>query len=384
MRYIALDVHQRYCEGAELLPGGKIRRFRVPTTREDIEGFARQLGPDVRLVMEATGNALWIYNLISPHAGRVLLANPLRTRAIAEARIKTDRLDAETLVRLLAADFIPEVWVPGPEQRQLRVLLQYRARLVQLRTRLKNTVHAVLARNGYQSPVSDLFGRRGRGFLKTLTLPQGETIILQSALGLIDALDKELKALEGELCARAKTMPQVRLLLGVPGLDVVSIMTILAEIGDVQRFSSPKRLASYAGLVPQVHASGKRRYTGHITRAGRSVLRWILVQVAHRAVRVPGPLQAFFSRLRARKGYKVAIVAAARKLLTLIWTLLTRGEPYRAADPLRTQVKERRMERRAVPYPVAQASDLARGVRRLVVEELPLPLAAEERACAFS
>jgi len=234
------------------------------------------------------------------------------------------------------------------------------------------------------SPASDLFGRKGRRFLESLTLPQGETIILQSALGLIDALDKELKALEGELCARAKTIPEVQLLLGIPGLDVVSIMTILHDVGDIKRFSSPKKLASYAGLVPRVYASGKRHYTGHITRAGRSTLRWILVQAAHGAVRVPGPLQAFFSRLRTRKGYKVAIVAVARKLLTLIWILLTRGEPYRAADSLRMQAKKRRMERRAVPYLAAQASDLASRGRCLALDVLMLPLGAEERACAFS
>jgi len=167
MRYIALDVHQRYCEGAELLANGKIRRFRIPTTRECLEQFASQLGPDVRLVMEATGNALWIYDLISPHVEKILVANPLRTRATAEARIKTDRLDAEILARLLAADFIPEVWVPSPEQRQVR----------ELRIRLENKVHAVLARNGISSPVSDLFGRHSRQFLSNLILPEGEAIL---------------------------------------------------------------------------------------------------------------------------------------------------------------------------------------------------------------
>jgi len=384
MRYIALDVHQRYCEGAELLANGKIRRFRIPTTRECLEQFANQLGPDVRLVMEATGNALWIYDLISPHVEKILLANPLRTRAIAEARIKTDRLDAEILVRLLAADFIPEVWVPSPEQRQVRALLEYRTRLVQLRTRLKNIVHAVLVRNGISSPVSDLFGRRGREFLGSLVLPEGEAIILQSALNSIDVLDKELQALEGELCVRARTMPEVKLLLDVPGLDVVSIMTILAEIGDIRRFSSPKKLAGYAGLVPRVHASGKQRYTGHITKEGRSVLRWILVQAAHRAVQAPGPLQAFFARLRGKKGYQVAIIAAARKLLTLIWTLLTRGEPYRAADLRKTQAKERRMERRAAPYPVAQVVTLARKVEQLLTKEATDPVVEVRGACAFS
>jgi len=190
---------------------------------------------------------------------------------------------------------------------------------VQLRTRLKNIVYAVLARNGISSPVSHLFGRRGREFLGSLVLPGGATIILQSALNSIDVLDKKLQALERELCVRAITMPEVKLLLDVPGLDVVSIIMILAEIGDVRRFSSPKKLASYAGLVPQVHASGKRYYTGYITKEGRSVLRWILVQAAHRAVQVPGPLQAFFARLRAKKGYKVAIIAAAQRSQQTPW-----------------------------------------------------------------
>lgn len=384
MRYIALDVHQRYCEGAELLESGKIRHFRIPTTREGLEQFASQLGPDVRLVMEATGNALWIYDLISPHVGKVLLANPLRTRAIAEARIKTDKLDAEVFVRLLAANFIPEVWVPSPQQRQLRVLLEYRTRLVQLRTSLKNMVHAVLARNGISSPVSDLFGRRGRQFLSSLTLPEGEMIILQSALNSIDTLCKELEALEGEFCLQAKARPEVKLLLDVPGLDVVSIMTILAEVGDIRRFSSPKKLASYAGLVPRVHASGKYYYTGHITKEGRSVLRWILIQLTHKAVQVPGPIQAFFVRLRAKKGYKVAIVAAARKLLTLIWTLLTRGERYREAESRRTRVKERRMEQRAAPYPVMQAAVLTRKVEKLLAEGMAQTQRVIEGACAFS
>ncbi|MGB9868307.1 MAG: IS110 family transposase [Bacillota bacterium] len=384
MRYIALDVHHRYCEGSELLASGKIKHFRVHTTREGLEQFASQLGPDVHLVMEATGNALWIHDLISPHVGKVLLANPLRTRAIAEARIKTDKLDAEVLVRLLAADFIPEVWVPSPQQRRLRALLEYRTSLVQLRTSLKNMVHAVLVRNGISSPVSDLFGRRGRQFLSSLILPEGEAIVLQSALNSIDTLDKELQALEGELCVQAKARPEVKLLLSVPGLDVVSIMTILAEIGDIQRFSSPKKLASYAGLVPRVYASGKQYYTGHITKEGRSVLRWVLIQVTHRAVQVPGPIQAFFVRLRAKKGYKVAIVAAARKLLTLIWTLLTRGEPYRDADFRRTQLKERRMQRRAIPYPAVQTAVLTRKLEQLLVEETIRPMGEAEGACVLS
>ena len=135
MRYVALDVHQRYCEGAELV-GGKLRRFRFANSHGDWARLASELTPDTRVVLEATGNAYWVYDMISQCAGEVLLANPLRTRAIAEARIKTDKVDAEILVRLLAADFIPAVWVPDREQRQLRILLGYRTRLVRLRTAL--------------------------------------------------------------------------------------------------------------------------------------------------------------------------------------------------------------------------------------------------------
>jgi transposase len=174
LRCIALDVHQKYCKGTELLPNGKVRRFRIPTTREGIEQFAQKLDFNVRLAMEATGNAHWIYDLILPYVGEVLLANPIQTRAIAEARIKTDELDAETLVRLLHADFIPQVWVPTPEQRQLWVLLQYRLKLVQLRTRLKNTVHAVLARNGYQNPVAIVATARKLLVLIWMLLVRGE------------------------------------------------------------------------------------------------------------------------------------------------------------------------------------------------------------------
>lgn len=382
MRYVALDVHQRYCEGAELACG-KLGRFRFPNTHGDWARLASKLTQDTRVVLEATGNAYWAYDMISRCAGEVLLANPLRTRAIAEARIKTDKVDAEILVRLLAADFIPPVWVPDREQRQLRTLLGYRTRLVRLRTALKNSVHAVLSRNGYRPPVSDLFGKRGRRFLAELMLPKTEEIILGSCLKLIDELDREVAALEGDVYERAKHIPEVKLLMRVPGLDVISIMTILAEIGDSSRFRSPKKICSYAGLVPRVHCSGKTHYTGHITKAGRSTLRWILVQVAHRAVKVPGPLRQFYLRLKAKKGAKVAIVEAARKLLALIWTLLTRKEEYR--EPSRCyEAKVRKMERLARAYPVARTSEWEASLVKLLADDSPSPSTAPPRACGFS
>jgi len=215
--------------------------------------------------------------------------------------------------------------------------------------------------------VSDLFGKKGRRFLAELVLPKAEEIILGSCLKLIDELDREVAALEGEIYERAKQIPDVKLLLRLPGLDVISIMTILAEIGDISRFRSPKKICSYAGLATRVHSSGKTHYTGHITKAGRSTLRWILVQVAHRAVKVPGPLREFYLRLKAKKGARVAIVAVARKLLVLIWTLLTRKQEYREPSR-RYEAKVRKMERLAQAYPVARTNETDAALVKMLAE----------------
>ncbi|HHV78608.1 MAG TPA: IS110 family transposase [Firmicutes bacterium] len=183
--------------------------------------------------------------------------------------------------------------------------------------------------------------------------------------------------------ARARNMDQVRLLLKVPGLDVISIMTILSEVGDVSRFPSPKKLCSYAGLVPRVHFSGKTRYTGSITRAGRSNLRWIMVQVAHQAVKVPGSLQSFYLRLKAKKGTKVAIVAVARKLLAIIWMLLTRNEEYREPRA-RYNAKLRKMDRLARPYAEAISDEVNAALTKFLQEEARSTPVGVHRACTFS
>ena len=383
MRYIAFDVHKGYCEAAEISDGGKLRHFRFPNTREAWVRLSGELSPDTKVVLEATGSAHWIYDLISPYAGEVLLSNPMKTRAIAEARIKTDKIDAEILVRLLRSDFIPGVWVGTKRERELRTLLGHRVKLVRLRTALKNAVHAVMSRNGYVSPASDLFGKKGREFLQSMKLPGAEEIVLRSCLTLISEFDKEIKALEGEVYARAREMDRVKLLLKVPGLDVISVMTILSEIGDISRFPSPKELCSYAGLVPRVHFSGKTRYTGSITRAGRSNLRWIMVQVAHQAVKVPGRLQRFYLRLKTKKGTKVAIVAVARKLLSIIWTLLIRNEEYREPS-VRYDAKLRKMDRLARPYSEVRDGEVNAPLTKPLQKETNSTEVGADWACAFS
>jgi transposase len=341
MRFIGLDVHQKYAEGCEIGPNKQKRRFRIANTREAWEEFAKTLDPNTRIVMEATSNAFWIHDILSGYPGQVVIANPLKTRAIAEARVKTDALDAQILAQLLAADFIPESWIPNKDEYQLRVLLHHRIRLAKIRTMLKNKIHAALIRNGIQSPWSDLFGKNGRKFLESISLPETEQIVVCSSLKLLDTVQKEMVALEADLSARAKENPNVKLLMGIPGISILSALTILAEIGQISRFSSPKKLACYAGLVPSVHQSGKTRYTGNITKVGRSTLRWILVQCAQRAIQSKGKLRSFYLGLKEKKGHKIAIVATARKLLHVVWAVLIRQEEYR---DLRKDLLERKLK----------------------------------------
>ena len=351
MRFIGLDVHQRYCEGYEIGSNGQKRRFRLANTREAWEEFGKTLDQDTRIVMEATSNAFWIYDILSAYPGQVVVANPLKTRAIAEARIKTDALDAKILAQLLAADFIPTTWVPAKNEYELRVLLHHRIRLAKIRTMLKNKIHAALIRNGLNPPCTDLFGKKGRLFLERISLPETDQIVMISCLKLLDHVQREIDELEGEIYDKAKDAPNVRLLIGIPGINVLSALTILAEIGDIKRFPTPKKLTSYAGLVPSVHQSGKTRHTGSITKAGRSTLRWILVQCAQRGIRSASDLQSFYLRLKAKKGHKIAIVATARKLLTIIWAVLTKEEEYKDIRRDLLERKLRTMAKRAVKYP---------------------------------
>lgn len=164
---------------------------------------------------------------------------------------------------------------------------------------VKNRIHAVLARHAIKVPVSDLFGVKGGSSSRRLEeLPEVEKIVLTSNLRILEALEAKIAAIEKELNLRAIALPGMEILLGIPGIDVLAALTILAEIGDIKRFASAKKLASFSGLVPSVHQSAKTRYTGHITKAGRSMLRWVLIQVAQVAVRQPGALRDFYLRLK--------------------------------------------------------------------------------------
>ncbi len=346
MRSIALDVHRGFCEvaikdGGELRSAGPIR-----TSADELELFARSLAPSDQVALEASGPALRIARVLESHVDRVVIANTRKVRAIAEAKVKTDKVDARTLCELLAAGFLPEVFAPEDETRALRRRLARRAALVRQRTRAKNELHAVLARNlKGRPPMSDVFGVRGREWLLALELPADERETVDGCLRQVDFLDREVDASERGLARMALDSTEIQRLMTVPGVNLVSAATFWATVGDITRFETPRKLVSYVGLDPKVRQSGEAPARhGRISKQGSAQARHMLCEAAWIAVRTPGPLRVFYERLRARRGAQIALVATARKLCVLFWHLLTNEQDYAFGRPSLTRHKLRRLE----------------------------------------
>jgi transposase len=348
VRYVALDVHIDFCEVA-IAEQGEIRSGgRIETKPEAIELFAQSLDPHDRVALEVTGNAWEIKRIIEPHVAEVIVVSPNDT-GIRGARAKTDRLDARTLAKLLAAGELDGVWMPDRATQTMRRRLGRRTQLVRARARAKNEIHATLMRCLIgRAPFSDLFGKRGRQWLAELELPAQERESVDAALRQVEFLDTEIEAVERLVCDAALESPEIRRLMTVPGVNVIVAATFMAQVGEIGRFESPRKLVGYLGLDPRVAQSGSTPAThGRISKQGSVSARHALVEASWSAVRQPGPLHAFYARIRARRGHSVAIVACARKLSSLFWCLLTRSEDYAYAQPSLTAKKLRLLELRA-------------------------------------
>ncbi len=349
MRIIGLDVHRTFAE-VVLLEGGKSRSAgRVSLTAGGVAAFAQTVTPTDHVVLEATCNTHALVRALRPHVKRVAIANPLRTRLIAEAKIKTDKVDATALVQLYAAGFLPEVWMPDAQTEQLRRQVARRASIVQHRTRLKNRIHAILHRNLLpRCPMSDLFGLGGREWLAAQVMPADERDTVDSLARSLDQAAEELATLDHALAQTALAHEAALRLFTVPGVDATVALSLVAAVGDITRFRSPQKLVSYLGLNPRVRQSGLHpAYHGSISKHGRAQARGMLVEAAWVAAKSPGPLRAFFLRIRARRGEQIAAVATARKLAVLTWHLLTKAEDYTWARPALLEKKRRSLELRA-------------------------------------
>ncbi len=295
--------------------------------------FAPHLEEPIVVALEATTNYAWMYDTLERLGCRVELAHPLKVRAIASARIKTDRIDANILCDLRRANLLPTSYVPPPPIRDLRELLRHRMRLVHDRTQVKNRLTTLLTKANLQAPGTDPFGVKGRRYLAEIPLSPMLDWQRKDGLAQLDFLNSQVHRIDRQIQVIAKKYAQVPCLTAIPGIGIFSALLILAEIGEIARFPSAKQLVSYAGLAPGVYQSAETRHGRGITRQGSRYLRWILGQNAQHAIRRPGPLRQTYLRLSKGKGHGKAVVAVARKLLVGIYAVLHDGKPFCPTDP---------------------------------------------------
>jgi len=305
----------------KMLQAGPVTNERVALRRY----FRQFRGQEVQVAVEACGFWPAFREVVEPEVKRLVLVHPQRVKAIASAKLKNDRVDSQTLAHLLRCDLLPEAWKADRETQARRQQVRLRTMLVRQRTRLKNQVHAVLHQQGLRSPVTDLFGKRGRQWLAGVKLPEQARESVQACLRMIDHYGEEIQKQNLQLSVKAGEDERVRWLKTIPGIGECSAMMLLAEIGDVGRFGSKEALCSYAGLVPRVRESAGKAARSGITRQGSSALRWIMVEAAQVATRCSVAAKRYYERLLRKKHKHVARVALARKLLIAVYALLHDG-----------------------------------------------------------
>jgi len=348
MRVIGLDIHRAFAEVA-ILERGKVRHEgRFHLEHKSVIAFGRTLKRSDEVVVEATGNTSIVVRLLRPHVRRVVVANPRQVRVIAHAKVKTDKIDAAVLAKLHASGFLPEVWMPDDETEALRRRVAERCQLVSHMTRLKNRVQSVLHANLLPRYPGKLYSKRGRAWLAAQPLPDDQRRVVVRHLDEHDRIAAELATMEKQIAQDALKDDRVKRLMTIGGVNVIVALSVLSAIGDVARFSSAEKLVSYFGLNPKVRQSGDRpAYHGRISKEGRAHARGMLVESAWSIAAQPGPLRAFFHRIKQKRGQQIAAVATARKLTVLIWHMLTKKEDYAWTRPALMQWKLRELELRA-------------------------------------
>jgi transposase len=342
MNTVGIDLHRNRSQIAVIDSNGELTLSqRIVNNRETFLELLGGLEGESQIALEATYGWEWLAELLEDAGYDIHLAHPLRTRAIAAARVKTDAVDARTLAHLLRADLLPEAYVAPRELRDLRELLRHRVALTGMRSALKNRVHAILAKHGITREHTDLFGKGGRLFLADLQLRDAPRRRLDSLLALIDDFTREIQATTEEIDQRAKADDRVDVLTQIRGIGPYTAMLIIAEVGAIERFPDARHLCAWAGLTPTIRSSDGKARLGHISRQGSPALRWALVEAAQKCTTGGGPLRESYERIAKRRGAKIAKVAVARQILTLSYYGLRDGEIRCLARRSRTSAKEK-------------------------------------------
>ena len=330
--YVGLDIHKKFTVACVKEKDGTLLfKKKMRNEPNELDSFFARISKDSSIAMESCSCWEYMYDYITD-AGftNVVLANPSKIRLIAVSKKKTDEHDAEILADLLRSNMLPTSYAPTNVIREQRQITRHRASLGRLKGIIKNKIHAILIRNGINQEFSDVFGAEGIQYLKSLDLSVVDKYQMEQYLELIRHFSVQIGKTEERIEDYVAYTPQVKLLMSIPGISFYSGLSIVGEIGDIQRFSSAKKLVAFAGLNPSVSQSGEKCYTGHIAKQGDKHLRWMLGQCANVAVMHDSTLAKIYHRIKKRRGHNIAITAVARKMLCFIHTMLTHNIKYQA------------------------------------------------------
>jgi transposase len=337
--YVGLDLSRKRLQWEAAWPDGVVAGAEVASP--DADGLAHlavrvgRIDREVVAVIESMTGARFVHDQLELAGWDVRIADAALAKGLAPLACKTDRIDAHVLCELGRRDLVPEIWLPGPDDRAERERARFRMHLAKHRTMLKNRIHQTLITHGHACPVSDLFGVRGRDLLERFAIPEPWRETIDASLRVIDHLDREISQIEADLKRLGEAHPDIPLLVTIPGVAWILGYTIAAEIGDISRFAAPAKLVAYTGLTPRVYQSGDSDHRGPLSHRGPRYLRWALIEAARHATRPSPPYHhrdtTTKQRARKKRGPKLAAIVVARKLAEATWWMLTRRRPFAPA-----------------------------------------------------
>jgi len=334
MLYLGIDQHKNHSTFCCINSSGHVIESRkIYNSKEMIESFLNNLPTDEPIMAVVEAGSFWhvMYDTLEEidRIDKIILANPSKVKIIASSKIKTDKIDAEKLAQLLRGNLIPEVWIQPKDIRVKKYTARFRIFVVKEKTKLKNRIHNLISRNHLQSPeVTDLFGKHGIEWLKTVSLDETERKLLDEHLKIYEFIEEEQKIIEKELHKQFDDDEDISYLRSIPGIGFVFSALITLEIGDINRFPDVSRLHSYCGLVPSTFSSGEKTYHGHLLKSSNSYLKWVFIEAALAAVKRSIYFSSHYYRIRSRNGSQAAAVSTARKLASVVFSILKDKRNY--------------------------------------------------------
>ena len=331
--YIGVDLHKKTCYITVMNYEGKIeKQIEISTDRDEVRKFFEKYR-EAKVAVESTMNWIPFYENLESLGCKVVLSNPLQTKAIASARIKNDKVDSRVLADLLRTNLLPTAYIQPREIRDLKELVRQRAHFVELRTKIKNKIHSTLFKTTVKHNFTDLYGVAGMEWLKNLKLRDVYKQELERYLRTLEHLNGQIEEVSRAIKETAKLDYDCKLLMTIPGISYYSALMIKSEIGNIERFGNAQKLCSYAGLIPSTYASAEKVRHGRITKRGSKWLRKTVIDAITSGSRNPNRIAAFYKKLKMSKGTGKAKVAAGRKLCSVIFAMLTDQQPFRDFTP---------------------------------------------------